>query len=501
MKMRWIVVALCVALAGCDVPISPTPPTNSGDVMVAVGAGGSIARSLDHGATWETSMSVSPEYQKKFFKRTNVTIDGDLTITKEINGGLINQIQSASKAIGQLNTAGFQGDLYVRGHVYQALGEAWSGLIANPFGATGISSISYGNGVFVAVGVGGKIARSTDLGATWGALIVNNFAGVAIESIAFGNNVFVAVSQSGTISRSTDFGVTWSALLANPFLGGVIQSVSFGNGVFVAVGNNGKIARSVDSGATWGALIGNPWATAIISVAFGNGAFVAVGLGGTIARSSDLGITWGSLITNPFGGAEALNAVGYGNSVFVVVSGNGNIARSVDLGLTWGSFISNPYVGTDLQSISYNYGIFIVGGASVSERSVDNGLTWQITNLGFGFATVGGVASSPQTTSGTGNMVAVGAAGSIATTGWIGGYNFAPLPQTAAGVGQVVTVNSGLGNAAVYGSGGMWWGWCFGINGAGAVIYGAFMNIQAGGSTLAGAIGGTNWQGFMERIA
>ena len=88
-------------------------------------------------------MSVGPNPVKKTnWSNVNLQVN-NLEVINEINNGLIAQIQSAAAGVQQLQSVGVIGDFYVRGHLYQALGEAWSGLIANPFGATGISSISY----------------------------------------------------------------------------------------------------------------------------------------------------------------------------------------------------------------------------------------------------------------------------------------------------------------------------------------------------------------------
>ena len=115
----------------------------------------------------------------------NLKVTANLQVDGEINNGLINQVNSATAAIGQLETAGFQGDLYVRGHLYQSLGEAWSGLIANNFGAHNVMAVCYGNGYYIAGGGFGEIEVSSTLGASWGANVGNPFAtaGVPIYGI------------------------------------------------------------------------------------------------------------------------------------------------------------------------------------------------------------------------------------------------------------------------------------------------------------------------------
>jgi hypothetical protein len=101
------------------------------------------------------------------------------------------------------------------------------------------------------------------------------------------------------------------------------------------------------------------------------------------------------------------------------VSAGGEISSSKDNGVTWSALITNPFGGVDIFSISYNFGVFQAGAAiGLTARSYDNGLTWGslVTNP-FGANAITSIASS------TSNMVAVGAAGSIATAGWNPAYS------------------------------------------------------------------------------
>jgi len=67
------------------------------------------------------------------------------------------------------------------------------------------SSVS---GLFMAVGSGGKILRSTDNGSSWDIATSCQFS-TNLYGITFGNNTFVAVGTSGNIVRSTDNGSSW----------------------------------------------------------------------------------------------------------------------------------------------------------------------------------------------------------------------------------------------------------------------------------------------------
>lgn len=517
---------IALTLAGCEVGCqlrieqSPEAPVEHVyGVSVAVGSGGSIYRSLvDLGE--EVAMG-NPNLPSSRILQGDYTFAGNVKILGAFTQGNQNQQSgvNVSGAAGQIGsvTNPFFGDLFVRGTLYQQLGQQWVGPITNPFGATTIEAISYGGGVYVAGGLSGKLSRSTDYGATWSALINAQFGAGEILGIGYGNGIFLAVGDSGgagIISRSSDLGLTWVSI-ANPFAGEQVFNVAYGGGVFVAVSTTGKIARSTDLGLTW-ANIANPFPGTIFRIAFGNGVFVACGAGafggpGTIARSSDFGITWGSLIANPL--TNSAYTIVFGNGVFVVGSSNSEIVRSVDNGATWGSLIPNPFT-QPISEIAYEFGIFQAAGlAAQGARSYDGGLTWGslITNP-FGANAIYGIASSSQ------NMVAVGQTGSIATAGWNAAANApaAPLPQAAAGVGQFKALLSAA-NTALYltdtgGVGGtslggtwQWFGWGVAASFAMAdlaSIAAAPTGISAGGTQIMPAWGiGVYTRAIIWRIA
>ena len=432
--MRKLLLLLAVvAIVGCQQPIGPSESPSPG-ILVAVGGGGMISRSTDAGRTWQVSMGTQVKILD--YSAYNMKVN-QLQVNGEINQGLIAQVQASSNAIAQLNSVGFLGDAYARGTLYQQLGQQWSGLIANPFGANTIYTVCYGNGVFVAAGAAGTLATSPTFGATWSALINCNFGANNVRSCAYGNNTFVIVGNGGSVGVSTTYGASWSAVINPAIFAGInIESVAFGNGVFVAVTTSGVIGYSLDNGNTWTLATSNPFGANIInSVVFGNGVFVAVGANGAgagIARSLDNGKTWGgAFIANSFTGGNC-EAVSFGNGVFVVGATSNQISRSVDNGATWSALIANPFsVGPFFPyGISYNFGIFQFGSSNAqTARSYDNGKTWGLSSNPFGANGIQCIASSLQvagtgfTSTGTGNLVAVGAAGSIATAGWNAAYS------------------------------------------------------------------------------
>ena len=160
------------------------------------------------------------------------------------------------------------------------------------FGTTAIVGVTYGNSLFVAVGVNGKLATSPD-GITW-TQRTSSFGTSNIYGVTYANNLFVAVGVNGKLATSPD-GITWTQRTSS-FGTIAINAVTYGNGLFVAVGDSGKLATSPD-GITWTQRTTN-WNTsyAITNIAYGDGLFIIAGTrtlldSYTVKISSD-GITW-----------------------------------------------------------------------------------------------------------------------------------------------------------------------------------------------------------------
>ncbi len=202
-----------------------------------------------------------------------------------------------------------------------------------------LSRVTYGKGIFVAVGATGTILTSPD-GITW----TPNTAGIAsyLGGVTYGSGTFVAVGYTGTILTSSD-GVTWTSRTSGIY--SAFLEVTYGNGIFVAVALSEDILTSPD-GITWTQQrITRTTANAVTTpirktspgnpplrgVTYGNGIFVAVGDAGTILTSPD-GITW---TPRNSGTSYFLSGVTYGEGSFVAV---GNIGPPS----TWGTILTSP---------------------------------------------------------------------------------------------------------------------------------------------------------------
>ena len=143
------------------------------------------------------------------------------------------------------------------------------------------------------------------------------------SSVTFGNGLFVAVAGAGTnrVITSPD-GINWTGRASSNETNTWI-SVTYGNGLFVAVADFGtnRIMTSPD-GITWTGRASSNEINAWRSVTYGNGLFVAVaGFGTNRVMTSPDRITWtGRASSNEI---NDWRSVTYGNGLFVAVAGSG----------------------------------------------------------------------------------------------------------------------------------------------------------------------------------
>jgi len=233
-----------------------------------------------------------------------------------------------------------------------------------------ICSVTYGNGIFVAVSHEiAEIYTSTD-GAIWTETGFTTFGGVT-----YGNGIFVAVGDNRKIYTSLD-GIDWQKRYS--LSGSWLNAVGYGNGIFVAVGWDSLIT-SLDGGMTWNR-------TAITSdfygVAYGNGLFVAVGKWGNVLTSPD-GINWTLGSVSSSWNIIHLYGVAYGNGTFVAVGSDsstftrGRIVTSQD-GIHWKikSFNDN----FEFHGVTYNNETFVAVGTGSTIYTSSDGVDWKKRN-------------------------------------------------------------------------------------------------------------------------
>ncbi|WP_213521931.1 LamG-like jellyroll fold domain-containing protein [Nonlabens sp.] len=249
-------------------------------------------------------------------------------------------------------------------------------------------SVTYGNGLFVAVsisGAGNRVMTSPD-GITWTSQTSaeDNFW----LGVTYGNGLFVAVSSTGThrVMTSPD-GINWTARTAAAANFWTSITYDNDNSQFVAVALNGsnRVMTSPD-GITWTsqtAAANESW----FSVTYGNGLFVAVSTSGTGNRvmTSPDGITWTTR-------AEAVDnnwqSVTYGNGLFVAVasSGTGNRVMTSPDGITWTAQVSTE--DNFWKSVIYGNGLFVAVASDGSNRVMTSpdGVTWTAQSAAASYA-------------------------------------------------------------------------------------------------------------------
>jgi Ig-like domain CHU_C associated len=244
------------------------------------------------------------------------------------------------------------------------------------------SSITYGNGLFVAVaqsGTGNRVMTSPD-GITWTARTSaadNNWT-----SVTYGNGLFVAVASSGTGNRvmTSPDGITWTARTSaadNEWV-----SVTYGNGLFVAVASlsiesSKKVMTSAD-GITWTILTLLSPPTRMVCVTYANGLFIAVANNGgnynTIFTSPD-GINWASQPSIK----SIMTSITYGNGLFIAVTkyAEGKQVYTTTDGIT---LTQRTIPGiNDWTSVTYGDGLFVaVANTGTGDRVMTSpdGITW-----------------------------------------------------------------------------------------------------------------------------
>lgn len=203
------------------------------------------------------------------------------------------------------------------------------------------------------VAVGRQICTATN--GVWAAPI---YSSQLLYSVTYGNGMFVAVGEGGAI-RTSSTGETWTSQTSGT--GALLSAIDFDNELFTVVGSNGTILTSTN-GTTWIPRT-SPITDAFYSVASGNGIHAAVGASGSIVTSTD-GVTWTTQLS---GVSSRLSRVSYGNGTFVAVGDNGTILSSAD-GVVWmKSSLSPPniYTTITLDALAFGNGTFVASGEAV----------------------------------------------------------------------------------------------------------------------------------------
>lgn len=232
------------------------------NVLVSVGANGTILRSQDQGASWQKVQTSTKDW---LFSGLSLP-DGTLLIV----GGSGTILVSSDQ------------------------GQRWKRI------SSGVSRMLYAvhqtqDGTLYAAGEKGTILRSNNRGDSWTQL--SSF--VESEFFTFAStttHVFVA-GDKGAFYSSKDQGKTWSKQLLIP---GKRINALFGQGdAIFAAGDDGLLARSLNNGTNWELLVSGTQTHLTAVCSLGADVFVAVGGYGIVVRSEDGGKTFSPVFLGP----------------------------------------------------------------------------------------------------------------------------------------------------------------------------------------------------------
>jgi hypothetical protein len=310
-----------------------------GSRLVAVGSMGSTAYS-DDGTNWTAVANGNVFMGNVYFK--GIDHDGGQFIAvgmgRNYSGTLSWELASYTSPDGTYWTeryksgTGSQSNIYLRdiaigNGVYVAVGDGgaiirstdavnWRPVVSGT--TTNLTGVSYGDGTFVAVGaptVGGPavVLTSTD-GSVW----TDYSAGVMLDSwqglydVEYLNDRFLAGGWYGQIQFSLDHGQTFSTLISGLYFN--IPAFAYGDGIFFAAGHERVYSGtwlkydinmiSLD-GANWTKL---PTASQNDrnAAVYYNGTFITVGAGGAIWQSDPAGSLSDGYAVWQYSNAEAL---------------------------------------------------------------------------------------------------------------------------------------------------------------------------------------------------
>jgi hypothetical protein len=234
------------------------------------------------------------------------------------------------------------------------------------------------------VGVSFQPTTSSD-GITWDPVMIGTGSG--LKAVTYGNGVWLAVGAGAAYTSPNGYEWTQELDLWGQFAGnnGVAYGTPGGNPLFVVVGNSMTSASTVSAGNqviytspdanTWTQRPTNlPSTMPLQGVAWGAGKFVAVGFGGNILTSSD-GTIW-TPVLNPPNGPNLYSvafATPLGVPTFIAVGAGGTIKTSPD-GQSWTTQTSGTFA--DLRGVDWGGGKWLAVGTGGAIRSSANGVNW-----------------------------------------------------------------------------------------------------------------------------
>lgn len=238
------------------------------------------------------------------------------------------------------------------------------------------SGTDAGRDLFIAVGDGGSIVRSTN-GAEW--TISTSGVTVALNDVAYGAEMYVAVGQAGKILHSDD-GIEWSAS-SSPSTRD-LYAVRYHGTRFIAVGGDFSVGAETlesDDGITWTRpdlpapkhYLFDLTGDGVTLVAIGSYQADAMNFG---AFTWQDGVGWVQRVDgSPTG--DRYSALGHGAPNFAMI-GPTKSAYSGD-GLTW-NYAPLFNLAADPRGLTYGPGGWVMVGGSGQILGSNDAITWLV---------------------------------------------------------------------------------------------------------------------------
>ena len=326
------------------------------NLLIGVGEGSSKIASSTNGISWDTNARITTGRTVAYINNQWVVAGDGATFATSTDGMIWRDLNpTVTNGVGSIYSIAYGNGRWVAvGYgkmMYSTDGINWTGSASNGGISGYVYKVAYGqdgsgNGLWVAAGSGysnpisNSIATSTD-GITWTSRNTNsNFpfnsnGSFGARGVAYGNGLWVAVGigtnamGANSIATSTN-GITWTSRDSNAFGSGF--GVAYGNGLWVAVGANGGGTATSTDGITWTARSSYGYYNVGYNVAYGNGLWVSVGAGQSF--TSPDGITWTARAHKLTSGYD----VAYSNGLWVTCgylsSSSSFVSTSTD-GITW----------------------------------------------------------------------------------------------------------------------------------------------------------------------
>ena len=251
--------------------------------------------------------------------------------------------------------------------------------------------------ILVAVGDSGRILRSSNGGNNW--YIVNTFPGVIFQDFDFATSTDgYAVGLAGKIYKTTNAGQTWAQQFSPSAAS--FRSVNFHDANYGIIGGDRRIMLTSNGGVNWfvqnlnfatfDQCIGVSQLDSVTAI----GA-VLYDLGGKCYRTTTGGARWDTVYLNiprQFGGYEILRHMSFGSENNGLITCDlGNILRTTNAGVSWridSSFVQyyqrDPGIGIFWTTCwADTVSAYVAGGGGNILKSSNSGQNWNFAVGGY----------------------------------------------------------------------------------------------------------------------